>query len=166
MLAIAAPQSAGALRPFRHDGRHDVSGVYLPANPVRIGKWQLADIRMDTLEQFAAYEANPHPTAADAPVELMFDDMTSPEMRIEGHATRARTHQGVPSSYDVEGGRVNFAGSDDVLGAFQFKGYLAFSALGRARKTNGSDETVLSGTLTVGGKTFANLGFTWSGFGD
>ena len=158
---VAAPSAATA---FSHAVSDDQSGFYIPVTAPTIGKYQLSYLSLGQATEFASWEAGER-MATYAPVMFEFDDTSSSMVTGEtGAETRSVTVRVLPTSYSVTDGAVRFSGSSPELGAVSFEGSLDQGALATARRNLGGGEApVLTGTLRVGGRTFANQEFRWFG---
>jgi len=152
----APPAAAG----FSHALTSDLSGYYLPAEPVRAGKWSLHHVFVGQASEFEAWEGGER-SETFGPVMLQFEDETSPMVRTELGETRSGTARVLPTSYQVTDDSVTFAGRSDELGEVRFEGRLDQGALATARRNLGGAGAVMTGTLTAGGQTFHDVRLRW-----
>lgn len=158
----AAPPEPAASPPaaFSHALTTDLSGYYLPAEPVRAGRWSLHHVFVGQASEFQSWEGGQR-SATFAPVMLQFEDETSPMVQTELGEARSGTARVLPTSYEVTDTSVTFEGRSDELGEVRFEGRLDPGALATARRNLGGEGVVLTGTLTVGGQTFGDLRLRW-----
>ncbi|HZW15275.1 MAG TPA: hypothetical protein VFF66_03360 [Brevundimonas sp.] len=145
---------------FSHAQTADVSGYYMPSEPVRIGKWHLDHLFLGQTAEFAGWEGGSR-SATFAPVMIQFDDATSPMVQTELGEAPAVTARVLPTRYEVTDTAVRFEGETPELGRVRFEGRLDQGALATARRNLGGDGVVLTGTLTAGGQTIRNVRLTW-----
>jgi hypothetical protein len=142
--APAAPAAA-----FSHSISSDLSGYYMPATEVRIGKWSFDHIFVGQAQEFEAWEGGSR-SGTFGPVMLQFDDVTSPMVQTEIGEARSITARVLPSNYSVTDNRIAFEGRSAELGAVRFEGTLDPGALATARRNLGDEGVVVTGRLTVG----------------
>ena len=161
--AAEAVQPAPAIAGFVHDPAHDVFGYYIPSPELRVDDWRLADIALGGTNEFVEFEKGAREPPTYAPFMLEFDDTSSPQTENEmGNMAYTRSARVLPTAYVVSGSRVAFAGTDPALGDVTFTGTLNLTALATAQNSGSSgDAIVLTGNLTIGGKTIKNVKFTW-----
>lgn len=158
----AAPSGPAGPSPsaFSHTLTTDLSGYYLPAEPVRAGNWSLHHIFVGQASQFEAWEGGER-NAAFAPVMVQFEDATRPTVGTESGESRSRTARVLPTAYEVTDTTVTFSGRSPELGELRFEGRLDPGALATARRNLGGDGVVLTGALVVGGRTFPDVRLRW-----
>jgi len=157
LLVLAAcdrPDAGGEPAPapapaFSHSISSDLSGYYLPANEVRIGKWSFDHVFVGQAQEFRAWEGGSR-SGTFGPVMLQFDDVTSPMVQTEIGEARSITARVLPSTYSVTDDRVTFEGRSAELGVVRFEGALDAGALATARRNLGDEGVVVTGRLTVG----------------
>lgn len=120
----------------------DASGEYAPVEPVTVEGRALNGLYIGRPDDFAAWERGER-MPGYAPVMLMLD-----ERRIE------------PVSYRVTDDEVRFEGQ----GGVRLTARIDQDALDRARRNLGDEGAVVTGTLTVGGRT-APVGLRLQGGG-
>ena len=163
--AKAAPAGPTDPTGFTHPAGAMLFGYYMPASEVKTGNWQLTNFHIGDEEGFKDWEAGRR-TPTYAPIMLEFDDVTSPkatnELGGEYHTVSARI---LPDAYSISAdGKVDFVDKGSRLGKVTFHGRFDMAALQAATRENADTSgTVLTGTLTVGDKTFENVSFTWFG---
>ena len=155
-----APEPAPAAAGFSHALTSDLSGYYLPAEPVRAGKWSLHHVFVGQASEFEAWEGGER-SETFGPVMLQFEDETSPMVRTELGETRSGTARVLPTSYQVTDDSVSFSGRSDELGEVRFEGRLDQGALATARRNLGGAGAVMTGTLIAGGQTFHDVRLRW-----
>ncbi|HYD28795.1 hypothetical protein [Brevundimonas sp.] len=151
-----APPAAG----FAHTMTSDLSGYYMPAGEVNVGKWRLDHLFIGQPAEFASWEGGARGDPF-APVMLEFEDSTSPMVETELGETRSVTARVLPTSYAVSDTAVAFSGDSTELGRVTFEGRLDPGALATARRNLGGDGVVMTGTLRVGGQTLEGVRLTW-----
>jgi hypothetical protein len=74
----------------------------------------------------------------------------------------------LPSAYRIKGNTIAFVGSSKEMGAVTFVATMNLKEIGRLNAINGTENAqaqssgdVMKGDLTVGGKTFKGIGFSW-----
>ena len=145
---------------FSHALTTDLSGYYLPVEPVRAGDWILHHVFIGQAPEFQAWEGGER-SATFAPVMIQFEDVTSPMVQTELGETRSRTARVLPAAYEVTDASVTFAGRSPELGEVRFEGRLDPGALATARRNLGGEDAVLTGTLVAGGRTFPDVRLHW-----
>ena len=155
-----APEPAPPAAGFSHTLTADLSGYYLPAEPVRAGNWSLHHVFVGQASEFQAWEGGER-SETFGPVMLQFEDETSPMVQTELGETRSGTARVLPSSYQVTDDSVTFTGRSDELGEVRFEGRLDQGALATARRNLGGEGVVMTGTLTAGGQTFRDVRLRW-----
>jgi len=142
--------AAAVSRAFRHEITGDLSGYYIPATEVAIGKYRLTHLFLGQGADFSQWEGGGK-SETFGPVMFEFADESGATVRV------------LPKAYLVEDGRVRFAGSSPELGEVSFEGALDQGALATARRNLGEEAPVLSGTLRAGGQSFPGQKFRWYG---
>lgn len=152
-----APPPAAA---FSHSATADISGYYLPAEPVRIGRWSLDHVFVGQASEFEGWRAGSRGDTF-APVMIQFNAATSPMAATElgeAHSVAARV---LPTRYEVTDTSVAFEGQSPELGRVTFEGRLDPGALATSRRNLGGDGVVLTGTLTAAGQTVRDVRLRW-----
>jgi len=155
----APPPAAPA---FSHSMSSDLSGYYMPASEVRIGKWSFDHIFVGQAQDFQAWEGGSR-SETFGPVMLQFDDATSPMVQTEigeAHSVNARV---LPTTYSVTDTSISFEGRSAELGAVRFEGALDPGALATSRRNLGDEGVVVTGRLTVGDAPAQNVRLRWWG---
>lgn len=155
-----APSAAAPA--FSHSMSSDLSGYYMPASEVRIGKWSFDHVFVGQAQEFQAWEGGSR-SGTFGPVMLQFDDATSPMVQTEigeAHSVNARV---LPTTYSVTDTRISFEGRSAELGAVRFEGALDPGALATSRRNLGDEGAVVTGTLTVGDTPAQNVRLRWWG---
>jgi hypothetical protein len=155
-----APANAPASAAFSHATTTDISGYYVPAEPVRIGKWSLDYVFLGQASEFDSWEGGSR-SEPYGPVTLQFDDATSPMVETEVGEAHSITAGVLPTRYTVTDTAVTFEGQSPELGRVTFDGLLDPDALATARRNLGGDGVVLTGTLTAAGQTVGDVRLRW-----
>ncbi|MFN3816523.1 hypothetical protein [Brevundimonas sp.] len=147
---------------FRHDLAQDVSGYYMPATPVQVGTWRLTSISVLTQDDMRAWEGGEQGDVY-GPIMIEFDNTASPigvnELGREYHTVTARV---LPEAYEITDTRVRFRGRSPGVGIVTLDAALNGDELSLARRNLGASEgSALTGTLTVGERTFEGQQFRW-----
>lgn len=142
-----APTPAPAASAYAASG--DVSGYYMPLDPVRSGKWSLHHVFLGQAAEFEAWR-NDGRSATFAPVMLQFEDATSPVVQTEVGEGRSVTARVLPTRFTVNDAQVRFEGRSAELGTVIFDGRLDQGALATARRNLGDEGVVLTGSLKIG----------------
>lgn len=162
----AAAMPAGAADPtgFAHTADADLFGYYQPTTDVQAGNFKLSNFHIGGEEEFDKWEDGQR-TATYGPVMLEFDDITSPKATNElGGEHFSVSERILPDAYVISGTDIAFVDRDSKLGKVTFRGKLDLTAIAAAKRENAATEgPVMTGTLTVGDKTFENVAFTWYG---
>lgn len=153
-----APAATSAA--FSHAATADISGYYMPADPVRIGQWSLDHLFVGQSSEFEAWEGGTRGQTF-GPVMLQFDDATSPMVATELGEAHSVTARILPTRYEVTDTAVSFEGRSPELGEVRFDGRLDPDALATARRNLGGDGAVMTGTLTAGGQTVRDIRLRW-----
>lgn len=142
-----APAPAAAASAYAASS--DVSGYYMPLDPVRSGKWSLHHLFLGQAAEFETWKADGR-SATFAPVMLQFEDATSPVVQTEIGEARSVTARVLPTRFTVNDAQVRFEGRSAELGAVIFDGRLDQGALATARRNLGDEGVVLTGSLKIG----------------
>lgn len=157
-----AEAPAPAAPAFSHAMTSDLSGYYMPAGDVRIGKWSLDHVFVGQATDFQAWEGGDR-SATFGPVMLQFDDVTSPMVQTEIGEARSVTARVLPTAYEVTDSRIRFEGRSPQLGAVRFEGMLDPGALATARRNLGDEGVVVRGELKVGEAPAQRVQMRWWG---
>lgn len=149
-----------AITGFSHATTADISGYYMPVEPVRIGRWSLDHVFVGQASEFETWEGGAR-SDTFAPVMIQFDDATSPMVQTELGEAHSITARVLPTRYEVTDTGVSFDGQSQELGAVAFVGRLDTEALATSKRNLGGDGVVLTGTLTAGGQTVRNVRMRW-----
>lgn len=147
---------------FNHSMGSDLSGYYMPASEVRIGKWSFDHIFVGQAQDFQAWEGGSR-SETFGPVMLQFDDVTSPMVQTEIGEARSITARVLPTAYSVTDTSVSFEGTSPELGMVSFEGVLDPGALATSRRNLGNEGIVVTGALTVGNTPARNVQLRWWG---
>lgn len=132
------------------DGDH--SGYYLPVAQSAEGGWVFHHLFLGQKPEFEAWEAGWR-SATFAPVMIEFENRDSPMVQTELGESRSGRDRVLPTRYRVTNHRVEFEGRSAGLGVVRFEGDLDPGALAESKRNLGSEDAVLTGTLTVGGRS-------------
>ncbi len=155
-----SPAGAPAATGSSHAATADISGYYMPVQPVRIGRWSLHHVFVGQAFEFEAWGGGAR-SETFAPVMIQFDDVTSPMVRTELGEAPGVTARVLPTRYRVTDTAVTFEGRSPELGRVVFEGRLDPGALATARRNLGGDGVVLTGALTAGGETVSDIRLHW-----
>ena len=147
---------------FSHSLSSDLSGYYMPASEVRIGKWSFNHVFVGQAQEFQAWEGESR-SGTFGPVMLQFDDATSPMVQTEIGEAHSITARVLPTAYSVTDNRIRFEGRSAELGAVRFEGELDPGALATSRRNLGDEGVVVTGRLTVGDAPAQNVRLRWWG---
>lgn len=126
-----------------------LSGYYLPVAESGDGGWVFHHLFLGQKPEFEAWEAGRRGETF-APVMIEFENTASPMVQTELGETRSGRDRVLPTRYRVTNRRVEFEGTSTALGAVRFEGDLDRGALAESRRNLGTEDAVLTGTLTVG----------------
>jgi len=154
------PAPPAAATAFSHSMSSDLSGYYMPAGDVRIGKWAFDHLFVGQAQEFEAWEGGSR-SETFGPVMLQFDDETSPMVQTEIGEARSITARVLPTTYSVTDDRITFEGRSAELGAVRFEGALDPGALATARRNLGDEGVVVTGRLTVGDAPARTVQLRW-----
>jgi hypothetical protein len=154
---VEAPPAAAA---YSHTLSADLSGYYMPAGEVRVGKWSLDHIFVGQAQDFRSWEGGSR-SETFGPVMLQFEDVTSPMVQTEIGETRSVSARVLPSAYSVSDTSISFEGRSPELGPVRFAGVLDPGALATARRNLGDEGVVVTGTLKVGDGPAQNVQLRW-----
>jgi hypothetical protein len=166
VAASPAAAQPAAITGYTHPEGQDLFGYYMPEGEVKFGKWAMSSLNIGTLEEMVKFEKGERDPPNYAPVNIEFDDVTSPQKENElGGTYYTNSRRVLPLAYLIDDKRLVFIGRDDELGEVRFEGHLDIPAVKRAT----ADDTltsrgaiVLTGDLTVGSET-RKVRFTWFG---
>lgn len=142
----AAPAAAAA---SSYAAANDVSGYYMPIDPLRVGKWSFDHMFIGQAAEFQSWKAGQR-SGTFAPVMLQFADTNSPMAKTEMGETRSVTARVLPTAYTVNDAQIRFEGRSPELGVVIFDGRLDQGSLATARRNLGDEGVLLTGSLKVG----------------
>ncbi|MBL6853927.1 MAG: hypothetical protein ISS15_11955 [Alphaproteobacteria bacterium] len=166
-LAADAP-----LKGFTRDGKDDLFGYYSPSAPVKVGKFELDHLHIGMQDDLVKWEKGTERLATYAPVMFQFTDTSSKMVKNEenGQMYHANLPRVLPTAYRIQGNNIAWTGTSKEVGAVSFTGTIdrkkiaAFNAKqGTEAGPGDTSAPVIKGDLTVAGKAFKNITFTWSG---
>ncbi len=128
---------------------YDLSGYYLPLDPVQSGKWSLHHVFVGQAAEFESWQAGQR-SGTFGPVMLQFDDTSSPMVQSEIGEAHSVTVRVLPTSYTVNDAQIRFEGQSSELGRVMFEGRLDQGALATSRRNLGDEGAVLTGSLKIG----------------
>ena len=158
--APSGPAPAAPAAAFSHSISSDLSGYYMPATEVRIGKWSFDHIFVGQAQEFEAWEGGSR-SGTFGPVMLQFDDVTSPMVQTEIGETRSVSARVLPTTYSVTDTSLSFEGRSPELGTVRFEGSLDPGALATSRRNLGDEGVVVTGRLTVGDAPARTVQLRW-----
>jgi len=156
----SAPAKAPPATGFSHSTTADISGYYVPRDPVRIGQWSLDHLFVGQASEFETWEGGAR-SETFGPVMLQFDDASNPMVATELGEAHSVTARVLPSRYEVTDTTVSFVGRSPELGRVVFEGRLDPEALATSRRNLGGDGVVMTGTLTAGNQTVGDVRLRW-----
>jgi len=165
-LASLAAQAAPPPAPgFVYDTKADLFGYYMPQKEVRTGRFKLLMLAIGPRDDFRKFARGDRFGGTWAPVLLEFAPANAQQKQGEGGPYWEGSFRVLPTSYAISNGQIAFTGTDKKLGPVAFQGTLDLATLKAEQKrgTGGSGKIVLRGTLSVGGKSYPGLTFTWFG---
>ena len=147
---------------FSHSLSSDLSGYYLPASEVRVGKWSLDHVFVGQAAEFQSWEAGGR-SENFAPFMLQFDDTSSPMIadKFGGSVAYTVSARVLPTAYSVTDTAISFEGRSPELGAVSFEGALDPGALATSRRNLGNEGVVVTGALKVGDAPARNVQLRW-----
>jgi hypothetical protein len=171
-LALGTSALAGdAIIGFSHDNRIELFGYFLPPDGTKTGHFVLHDFAIGQLDDMKKWESGKERSDAYAPVMFQFTDLTS--KMIKNEESGEMEHQDVrvlPSAYRIKGNTIAFIGASKEIGTVVFTGTLdtkrviALNAnVASADPKQLPEDGVMKGDLTIAGKTFKNMSFSWFG---
>lgn len=156
----ADASAAPAANAFSHASTSDLSGFYLPASEVRIGKWELDHVFVGQAAEFREWTGADR-SATFAPVMVAFSDPASPVTETEMGETRSIKVRVLPTRYAVSDARIEFEGTSPETGPVRFDSRIDQGALATSRRNLGDEGVVVTGTLTAGGQTVNDVRLRW-----
>jgi hypothetical protein len=161
----AAAPPPPELKGFVVETKADMFGYYMPAKEIRAGKFKLILIGIGAREDFQSFARGERWNGNWAPMLLQFAPAGSVQKYGEGGPYWEGAFRVLPTAYAVTNKQIAFAGTHPSLGRVSFRGTFDLAALKAEQKigNGGSGKIVLRGDLTVGGKTYPGLTFTWFG---
>jgi hypothetical protein len=170
ILLSGAVLAATALTGFSHDNKGELFGYYLPPENTKIGHYVLHDFAIGPFEDLKKWETGKERMATYAPLMFQFTDLSS--KLVKNEESGEMEHEGevrvLPTAYRIKGNTIAFSGSSKEMGAVTFNGTLDIAAITKLNALNGTEDAqaqskgdVMKGDLSVGGKTFKGIGFSW-----
>jgi hypothetical protein len=93
-----------------------------------------------------------------------FQDTTSKQLTNENGGTYYQNEPRVlPTAYRIKGNTIAFTGTDRQVGTVTFTGTIDIAGLKAAQAGNNlsTDKVIVKGDLTIAGKVFKGVSFTW-----
>jgi hypothetical protein len=161
-VATLLASSSALAADFSHDSAIDFSGSYHPRGTVKAGPFELVEIVLALPDDFKKWEATRNRKTDEAPIGMVFHDLSGKHF-TDGAGVEEYANAPVvaPSGYSIKGTTFSFRGNDKQLGLVTFTGTFDMKAL-KATAAGGDPAKiapVLTGDLTVGGKTYKNIAF-------
>lgn len=155
-----APPAAATT--FSHSLGSDLSGYYMPAAEVRVGKWSFDHVFVGQAQEFRAWEGGSR-SGTFGPVMLEFEDTSSPMIadKFGGSVAHIVTARVLPTAYSVSDTYINFQGRSAELGEVRFDGVIDPGALATARRNLGDEGVVVTGSLKIGNAPAQNVRLRW-----
>ena len=153
---------------FVRDRSFNLTGYYFPMTEIQVGSFHLDHIDMGDDSDFRKQETEGQILPTWTPFEFSFSDMSSPELQGEMGPYRERSPRVFCKSYTLTADRISFTGYDKNVGEVRFEGEIdpAFITQQSTDATwmSESEGAVITGDLTIAGKTFKNVAFAyWAG---
>ncbi len=161
--ALAAAPMA-PLKGFVSDKSKDYFGYFLPASPIKAGKWSLRNLSIAPPGDLKTFEAGKSDKAFGG-VMVEFEDLTSPVKTGEdGNPYHSGQIRVLPTAYALGNGHLRFIGTDKTIGTVTFDGTFGADFFKKPTPDvpHPDDHPVLKGKLTIGGKSF-DAAFNWFG---
>jgi hypothetical protein len=166
LLLGSALAGDAPLKGFSHDNTQDIFGYYLPKAEIKSGKFRLETFSIGTLDELKSWETGKERLTTYAPVMFSFQDLSSKPLKNEmGDTYYANEPRVLPSAYRIKGNTIAFLGTDRQVGAVSFSGTIDLKALKAAMDggTLTTDKVIIKGDLTIAGKSYKGVSFTWFG---
>ncbi|MBS0473143.1 MAG: hypothetical protein JSR60_18885 [Proteobacteria bacterium] len=166
LLLGSALAGDAPLKGFSHDNTQEIFGYYLPKAEIKSGKFRLDTFSIGTLDELKGWESGKDRMPTYAPVMFTFQDLMSKKLKNEmGDTYYANEPRVLPTAYRIKGNTIVFSGSDKQVGVVTFMGTIDLKALKAASDggTLSTDKVIIKGDLTVAGKLYKGVEFTWFG---
>lgn len=141
-------------------------GEYSVNTPTSVdsGRFVFMGLSIQERRAFGAWEGGDR--SGPPPIALQILDEQSPAM--VGYADGPYPDEAIitvaPSRYSVVGNTVSFAGTSPATGEILFEGAVDPAALDQSQAVDNAGATVMTGTLTLGGKAWPGVTFGWNNF--
>ena len=155
-----APVAAAPTVGFQHEAGFDAQGYYKTLQPIGDGSLKLTGLAIGAPSDFETWESGKREEVF-GPIELQFEDLSSPMEDAENGRRRKVRVELKPSAYRVSPGQFAFQGNDPKLGQVDFQGVFDTAALAQAKAGQSEPRPALNGTLTIGGKAFVGVGLAY-----
>jgi hypothetical protein len=164
VVALSTLLASGAAfaADFSHDSATDFSGTYHPRGTLKAGRFELFEIALAMPDDFKKWETGKTHKPEDSPIGMVFHDLSGKHF-TDGAGVEEYANSPVvaASGYSIKGNTLSFRGNDKQLGLVTFTGTFDMKAM-KATAAGGDPARiapVLTGDLTVGGKTYKNIRF-------
>ena len=158
-----APEAPVAAAATPTPALHGEYSVNTPTS-VDSGRFVFMGLSVQERRAFGAWDGGDRSGPPPVAVEIL--DKQSPAM--VGYADGPYPDEAiitvVPSRYSVAGNTVSFAGTSPATGDVLFEGTVDPVALDRSQAVDDGGMTVMTGTLTLGGKAWPGVTFGWNNF--
>ncbi len=153
---------------FVRDRSFNLTGYYYPTTEIQVGNFHLDHIDMGDDSDFRKLETEGQTLSTWTPFEFSFSDMSSPELQGEMGPYHERSPRVFCKSYSLTADKISFTGYDKDVGEVRFEGKIDPAFITRQSSDvtwmSESEDAVITGDLTIAGKTFKNVGFAyWAG---
>jgi len=163
--------AADAFTSFGHDNKAELFGYYLPPDGTKTGHYLLHDFAIGPLEDLK-WETGNDRMATYAPVMFQFTDLSSKLVKNEesGEMEHSNEVRVLPTAYRIKGNTIAFVGSSNAIGTVTFTGTFDIKTIAKLNGEAGTDNAeaqskrdVMKGNLTIAGRPYKNIGFSWFG---
>jgi len=152
------------LKGFSHDNKQDIFGYYQPVQSIKVGKFNLSSLNLGSPWEMKEYESGNKQLPTYAPVMFVFEDITSEKQTNEmGGESYQNMPRILPTAYRIKGNTISFIGTDKQVGDVSFNGTIDLHTLLTEQTKNSgyTDKVIVKGDLTINGKMFKDVTFTW-----
>jgi hypothetical protein len=171
LLALGTSALAGdSVTGFSHDNKSELFGYYLPPDGTKTGHYLLHDFAIGPLDDIKKWESGKDRMANYAPVMFQFTDVSSKLVKNEesGEMEHSEEVRVMPTAYRIKGNTIAFVGASKEIGTVTFTGTLDLKEITKLNTEAGTDSAeaqskgdVMKGDLTIAGKLYKNIGFSW-----
>jgi hypothetical protein len=162
--------ASDAVTGFSHDNKGDLFGYYLPPDGTKTGHYLLHDFAIGPLDDIKKWESAKERMPNYAPIMFQFTDLTSKMVKNQesGEMEHSEEVRVMPTAYRIKGNTIAFIGASKEIGTVTFVGTLDLKEITKLNAEAGTDSAeaqskgdVMKGDLTIAGKTYKNIGFSW-----